>query len=92
MGGGIQGLPVPAPGVRDLGLEIGPLRLPTEKPARPGGIGDQARRVAGPARSDPDREIPARDAAHCLDHLAHGKPALVAQVERGGRPAVLDMP
>ena len=64
-------LPVPPPGVADDSSKIGPLRGPAEQLARPRGIGNQDRRIAGPAWCIARIDLAAGDGARRVDHLAH---------------------
>src|SRR4051812_41403848 len=49
---GELGLAVPGPGVRNHVVDPGPLRPPAERGVRRRRIGDEARRIAGPARAN----------------------------------------
>ena len=69
-------------------LQGGVLLLPAERLLRLRGIRHQRRRIARPARSHPELELPLRHVHHRLRHLAHRVALAVAQVERPALPAV----
>jgi hypothetical protein len=62
--------------------EVGKPRLPAEHRLRALGRGDDAGRVAGPARGEFDPEIDARGALDRLDDFEDGKTAAVAAIQR----------
>src|SRR5579883_2738293 len=66
-----EALAVPAPGGGENAVEVGVPRSPAEQRAGARSVGDERRRIAGPARRLAPRDAPAGDAFGGGDDLAH---------------------
>src|ERR1700674_1611040 len=72
---------LPGERMADDQIDIVEPGLPAEDGADAAGLGDDFRRVAGPARREAHGEIATRHAPHGFDHVHHREAAAVAAVE-----------
>src|SRR5207302_5960903 len=82
---------MPGPGGAQDAVEVGETRRPVEQLMRQPRIGDERRRIAGPARRLAPRHAAAGDALDRGDDLANRIAAAGAEGERGARATLLEL-